>query len=87
MNDFGVFLGTTTGMAVSLLDTIPRVAWCTPVRIVLLFVFAVPPYWFFCSNASIAFARSLCKCFLAVRITASEADTVKAPYARSAIAV
>ena len=43
MNDFGALLGTTTGMAVLLLYTIPRVAWCTPVRIVLLFVFAVPP--------------------------------------------
>ena len=43
MNDFGALLGTTTGMAFSLLYTIPRVAWCTPVRIVLLFVFAVPP--------------------------------------------
>ena len=31
---------------------------------------------FFCSNASIALARSLCKCLLAVLITASEADTV-----------
>ena len=43
MNDFDALLGTTTGMAVSLLYTILQVAWCTPVRIVLLFVFAVPP--------------------------------------------
>ena len=32
--------------------------------------------WFFCSNALIALARSLCKCLLAVLITASEADAV-----------
>ena len=32
--------------------------------------------FFFCSNASIALARSLCKYLLAVLITASEADTV-----------
>ena len=32
--------------------------------------------FFFCSNASIAFARSLCKYLLAVLITAREADTV-----------
>ena len=31
---------------------------------------------FFCSNALIALARSLCKCLLAVLITASEADAV-----------
>ena len=30
---------------------------------------------FFCSNASIALARSLCKCLLAVLITATEADS------------
>ena len=34
----------------------------------------MPP--FFCSNALIALARSLCKCLLAVLITASEADAV-----------
>ena len=33
-------------------------------------------YDFFCSNALIALARSLCKCLLAVLITASEADAV-----------
>ena len=32
--------------------------------------------FFFCSNALVAFARSLCKCLLAVLITANEADTV-----------
>ena len=32
--------------------------------------------FFFCSNALIALARSLCKCLLAVLITASEADAV-----------
>ena len=31
---------------------------------------------FFCSNALIALARSLCKCLLAMLITASEADAV-----------
>ena len=31
---------------------------------------------FFCSNALIALARSLCKCLLAVLITASGADAV-----------
>ena len=38
------------------------------------------PKWkdghFFCSNASIALARSLCKCLLAVLITAGEASAV-----------
>ena len=33
---------------------------------------------FFCSNASIALARSLCKCLLAVLITACEAKAVTA---------
>ena len=33
-------------------------------------------HYFFCSNALIALARSLCKCLLAVLITASEADAV-----------
>ena len=33
--------------------------------------------YFFCSNASIALARSLCKCLLAIRITAGGADTVE----------
>ena len=32
--------------------------------------------FFFCSNAIIALARSLCKCLLAVLITASEAKAV-----------
>ena len=32
---------------------------------------------FFCSNGSIAFNRSLCKCLLAVLITAGEANTVE----------
>ena len=32
--------------------------------------------FFFCSNALIALARSLCKCLLAVLITAREADAV-----------
>ena len=34
---------------------------------------------FFCSNALIAFARSLCKCLLAVLITAREASRIKLP--------
>ena len=34
------------------------------------------PTFFFCSNALIALARSLCKCLLAVLITASGADAV-----------
>ena len=33
---------------------------------------------FFCSNASIALARSLCKCLLAGLITACEAEAVTA---------
>ena len=33
---------------------------------------------FFCSNALIALARLLCKCLLAVLITASEAEAVAA---------
>ena len=37
---------------------------------------------FFCSNASIALARSLCKCLLAVLITASEAEAVTASKTR-----
>ena len=48
--------------------------------LVLFLVFWVlPPFYvdfFFCSNALIALARSLCKCLLAVLITASGADAV-----------
>ena len=39
---------------------------------------------FFCSNALIALARSLCKCLLAVLIIASGADTVKGYLVRCA---
>ena len=39
---------------------------------------------FFCSNALIALARSLCKCLLAVLITASGADAVKGYLVRCA---
>ena len=41
-------------------------------------------YVFFGSNALIALARSLCKCLLAVLITASGADTVKGYLVRCA---
>ena len=41
-------------------------------------------YFFFCSNALIALARSLCKCLLAVLIIASGADTVKGYLVRCA---
>ena len=40
--------------------------------------------FFFCSNALIALARSLCKCLLAVLIIASGADTVKGYLVRCA---
>ena len=43
-----------------------------PVRITA----RAPVDFFFCSNALIALARSLCKCLLAVLITASGADAV-----------
>ena len=39
---------------------------------------------FFCSNALIALARSLCKCLLAVLIIASGANTVKGYLVRCA---
>ena len=42
------------------------------------------PGSFFCSNALIALARSLCKCLLAVLITASGADAVKGYLVRCA---
>ena len=39
---------------------------------------------FFCSNALIALARSLCKCFLAELITVGEADVEKGLLVRGA---
>ena len=41
-------------------------------------------HFFFCSNALIALARSLCKCLLAQLITASGANAVKGYLVRCA---
>ena len=55
---------------------IPAVLGFFPLAPRLVSGFVLCVWLFFCSNAIIALARSLCKCLLAVLVTASEAKAV-----------